>query len=70
MKMPGFPTPLPYPLKGRRWRAEDHYAFTDALGGPQPTVEEVVIALPALDRGEYWAQRDRERKAGRRGENG
>jgi hypothetical protein len=27
MRLPGFPAPIPDPLKGRRWRPEDHVSF-------------------------------------------
>lgn len=39
MALRGFPKPIPYPFRGRRWRPLDHVAFRDQLveqGQPAP----------------------------------
>jgi hypothetical protein len=66
MKMPGFPTPLPYPMKGRRWRPEDHITFRDRLMEPRPFPDP--DSLPRLNLVEFMTeqeQRPRERRNGR-----
>jgi len=62
MKMPGFPKPLPCPMRGRRWRPEDHIASCDSLAGTKPVPATVALAELGVDA--YAAKWHLERKAG------
>jgi|GEM_PF-4053383 hypothetical protein len=68
MKLPGFPQPIPYPINGRRWRPEDHFAFRRGLMEAVPAKSRSACEpLPGLDLGEFLEKREREKEATRRG---
>jgi hypothetical protein len=49
MAVPGFPEPIPYPLRGRRWNPADHLAFRAGLAGKQYPDAGSVPDLPLFD---------------------